>query len=190
MIRPDEVVRGVAGAWRLACFDPAGARFFENTTSAFWRSFWAAVLVAPFYFFIVSPRIDAAADGPLHAMLAELAAYAVGWLAFPVAAHYLAGAWNYGERYLSYIGAYNWFSTVQVAAAVVVVFVARTGDFADETLAVLGMMLTLAIWVYQFFIARVVLGASVLHALVLAAADELISYAIDAALRLVHAGNA
>ena len=47
MITPVEVVYATYGAWRLARFDCQGLQYFDNTPEAFWRSFYAAVIVAP-----------------------------------------------------------------------------------------------------------------------------------------------
>src|SRR5262245_44588161 len=115
MISLGEIVRSVMGAWRLARLDPAGMGYFDTSIAGFWRSFWAAAVVAPPYFFLVSFRVSAAHDGPFHAWLAEILAYLIGWTAFPVAALYLTEVFDRGKRYVPYIVAYNWAAVIQVA---------------------------------------------------------------------------
>ena len=42
-----EVLSALYGAYRLAWFDVSGMTFLNLTVEGFWRSFFAAVLVAP-----------------------------------------------------------------------------------------------------------------------------------------------
>ena len=48
-----EVARAIYGAWRLMLFDADGMTFFDLSTGGFWRSFFAAVVVAPLYAVLV-----------------------------------------------------------------------------------------------------------------------------------------
>ena len=45
----NQVMYALYGAYRLARFDAAGMRYFETSIEGFWRSFFAAVIVAPPY---------------------------------------------------------------------------------------------------------------------------------------------
>ena len=45
----EEVLGALYGAYRLARIDPAGMTYFNLSFEGFWRSFFAAVLVAPAY---------------------------------------------------------------------------------------------------------------------------------------------
>ena len=42
-----EVIRSIYGAWRLPWLDRSGMGHFNLSVDGFWRSFFAAVLVAP-----------------------------------------------------------------------------------------------------------------------------------------------
>jgi len=44
-----EMMYALYGAYRLARFDAGGMRYFDASIDGFWRSFFAAVLIAPFY---------------------------------------------------------------------------------------------------------------------------------------------
>ena len=44
----DSVIRSIYGAWRLALLDPSGLNWFDVSIEGFWRSFFAAAIVAPF----------------------------------------------------------------------------------------------------------------------------------------------
>ena len=42
-----EILSAIYGAWALFKLDPRGLELFEDSVPAFWRSFFAAVIVAP-----------------------------------------------------------------------------------------------------------------------------------------------
>jgi hypothetical protein len=190
MIRLADIVRAAYGAWRLARLDPAGMNYFDTTIAGFWRSFWAAAVVAPPYFFLVSFRVDGAQDGFVHAWLSEFVAYAIGWTAFPVAALYLTEAFDCGKRYLPYIVAYNWAAIVQVSVDLVATLIAwlvLTPDFVPEEVRVVFVIaITAALWFYQYFIARTALNVPGPVAMAIVACDILIGYVLKSAMDYVH----
>ena len=59
-----EVLRYLWGAWRLVRRDERGLEVFGTRVDDFWRSFWAAAIVAPLYFGIALLRYG---DGPAPA---------------------------------------------------------------------------------------------------------------------------
>ena len=48
-----EIVASLYGAWRLMRLDPTGMTYFNLSADGFWRSFFAAVIVAPAYVLFV-----------------------------------------------------------------------------------------------------------------------------------------
>ena len=48
-----EIGRSLYGAWRLLLLDPTGVQWFELSIAGFWRSFFAAALIAPVYVIMV-----------------------------------------------------------------------------------------------------------------------------------------
>ena len=60
-----EIVYGVFGAWRLFRRDSGAMTYFDDSVDGFWKSFFAAVLIAPAYGIIVAlelARLDTTAD--------------------------------------------------------------------------------------------------------------------------------
>lgn len=186
MIGSAELARSIAGAWQLARFDPAGIRLFEDSLPAFWRSFWAAAVVAPGYFYAVSFRAEQGSDTTFHAVLIEIIADVIGWTAFPVAAHFLTDALHCGQRYLLYIVAYNWSSVIQVVANVLLVFVIQAELVPDEAVTYVVLGVVFVLWCYQYFIARTALGIGMAQAVALVATDELIGQALSMAVNFAH----
>ena len=52
----NHISAALLGALHLARFDAVGIKYFEPTLAGFWRSFWAAGLVAPFFLLLLLIR--------------------------------------------------------------------------------------------------------------------------------------
>ncbi len=180
------VTRSVYGAWRLARLDPGGMTFFELSVPGFWRSFFAAVVVAPAYAVLValrfghetefSPELDLEL-GPF--LVAKLVAYAVTWAAFPLAMMVIARLLSLSAFYIPFIIAYNWSAVIQIAVFLPVSLIGASALLPDTLAGILMMTATLAIFFYQWFIARVALQTTGLVAAVLVVFDRVLGILID-----------
>ncbi|MFN4088946.1 MAG: hypothetical protein ACK4QW_07885 [Alphaproteobacteria bacterium] len=105
MIAGPEIARSLHGAFRLAARDPAGLQWFDTSIRGFWNSFFAAVLVAPFYMAVVATRPDEPAVTVSSGAFAltELIAYVCGWFAFPLVMVYVTRAIGREALYIPYI---------------------------------------------------------------------------------------
>jgi len=118
VITAAEIVTALRGAVRLAMRDPGGLAEFDASLTGFWRSFHAAVLLAPFYLGMIL------FDGPAEAMtisptgffLVETIAYVTTWVAFPLAMIQVARLLGREHRYLLFVVATNWTAVIQLAA--------------------------------------------------------------------------
>ena len=84
----EEVLSALYGAYRLAWFDVAGMAHFNLTVDGFWRSFFAAVLVAPAYAILVGLQVASGEEAidPGLLLLGESIGYILAWCAFPLVA--------------------------------------------------------------------------------------------------------
>ena len=162
MITAREASHGIFGAWQFAKFDAHGLTFFDNTVVAFWRSFYAALIVLPAYIILALLQLTdkEVTAGPFSVLVIESIAYVIGWVAFPLAAFYLARAMDRDQWYCRYIVAYNWAAVLQIALFVVVTAVAASGMFPMVLAATLTFVASIAILAYQWFIARTCLEIS------------------------------
>lgn len=115
MIAARDIARGIDAGVRFAAFRPDPAGQLDNDPGAALRSFFAAVLVFPFFVFaavivIALPDLDVAAG---HALLAVVVAYLLSWTAWPVAAHGLGRLFGAQDRFCRYLIAYNWFQMLE-----------------------------------------------------------------------------
>lgn len=176
MITAREIVYGIYGAWRLAHLDPAGMQYLDTSLRGFWRSFWAAAVIAPAYALMVLMRIaERQTDGvTLRILLIEIIAYAIGWTAFPLAAWYLLSALEKADRYVGYIVAYNWSNVLQICVYVPLTLIESTGALPTVVIGLLGLASVAAILYYQYFIARTALQVDVAVAIGLVFMDVMI----------------
>ncbi len=157
MITAREVAYATYGAWRLARFDPQAMRFFDNTPEAFWRSFYAAPIVAPAFAVLVTLRLNELGfdSSMAHILLVQTISYVVDWFAFPFVMLYLAELLDRQENYLRFIAARNWATVLQIALFLVIAAIGYGGLVGPGVAIALSIAATIAILVYQWFIARV-----------------------------------
>ena len=182
MIRLSDLSAGVYGAWRLAWADPGGLAQFDSSERGFWLSFWAAVIAAPAYALIVAISVSGQEDSAppvdeLRLLLVEGIAYVIGWTAFPLAMVTVADRLGRGQFYARYIVANNWGGLLEMTAFLPAVAVGAS----VPAFSVLPALVAIAMFAYQWFIARTALELSNRQALV----PVTVNFAIGVAVALV-----
>ena len=181
MLSAREAATSLYGAYRLARFDARGMTYFETSLAGFWRSFFAAVIVAPMFAVVLVMRYaagEAAVDGVRFASV-EAIAYVIAWVAFPLVMVSLARLLDREERYLGYIVAYNWASVLQNGLYLPLVMLGAAGVIPAETAGPLILIALSLIFVYGWFIAKVALDVGAWTAVALVALDLMLSVFID-----------
>ena len=159
MIGLQELVSSVYGAFRLASGREDGMIYFNATPEGFWRSFFAAVLVAPGYLIMsaVDPETAAPSANPLHDSLIFILAYAITWIAFPLAMVPVSSLLERDDRFIPFIVANNWGAVPQICLLIAVT-VLRAGLGLNDLLSgLLGLATFGALLTYFWFIARTAL---------------------------------
>ena len=155
-----EVGRGIYGAWRLMLFDAGGMAYFDTSIDGFWRSFFAAVVVAPAYVvFVVVGLTTAEAEvvDPAWAALVKGGAFVVSWVVFPAAAVFVTRLLGVTGRYIPLIVAYNWSNVPPLLILLPAEMLAASGSGIGETVGTLALLFIL---VYEWFVVRVALGVA------------------------------
>ena len=76
-----DIAAALYGAYRLARYDVSGHKYFDVSNAGFWRSFFAAVLIAPFYFVLLNLQFAEFSDVPAIRFFAlESIAYVIAWV--------------------------------------------------------------------------------------------------------------
>jgi hypothetical protein len=161
-----DVAAALYGAWRLMRFDAGGLTWFDASLTGFWRSFFAAVVVAPAFALLVWLEFQARTE-PFNGAWAALVmsvTYVLGWAVFPLAAIPITRLLSLSDRYVPLIVAYNWISVPQVVLFLVVGLAGgRTADPSAAAM-LLEMGAVAYILVYQWFVVRAALQTNALTA--------------------------
>ena len=153
------MMHALYGAYRLARFDAGGMRYFDVSIDGFWRSFFAAVLIAPFYLVYQGLRFLAetpGADGFRYTCV-EAITYVIAWVLFPLVMVSLAKFLDREQRYLGYIVAYNWAAVLQNALIMPLGMVAMIGGPEVGAADFFGLVAFVAVIAYTWFITRTAL---------------------------------
>jgi hypothetical protein len=175
-----EVLSALYGAYRLAWFDGSGMAHFNLTVDGFWRSFFAAVLVAPAYALLVGMQLPVGAESfnLALAFLTESIGYALAWCAFPLVAIVLTRLLGLDRNYVALIVAINWTAVLQTGGFLAAVLL---GMIFPEVLG--NLLVTLiggVILIYQWFVIRTALRSTGGIALMLLLVDLVITSIINA----------
>ena len=154
------MTNAIYGAYRLARADANGMSYFDKSVGGFWRSFFAAVLVAPLFLLLLIIRfaVDEIDVGAFRFYTIEGVAYVIGWTLFPLVIYYLIQSLEKGSEFIGFIVAYNWASVLQngfyLPFAILFQLGMITGDVAAFlNLILLGLVLmSLSIFVPSRFI--------------------------------------
>ena len=169
------------GAFRLARFDPRGMHCFNTAPSGFWRSFSAAVIVAPFYAMLLATAYPAleATRGSVRFAVAEGIAYVIAWVAYPLVMAWLTRQLDRFDRFIGYIVAYNWAAVLQNAVFIPINMLWITGTLPPN----LGFLLWVAaislILAYLWFIARTALAIAPMAAASVVGIDIVLNLTIS-----------
>ena len=159
MLTMREASASLYGACRLARFDAAGMTFFNTSLEGFWRSFYAAVIIAPFYGLLLYLRYAAGevAVQPTRFASVEAIAYVMSWFAFPVVMLTVVLFLDREKNYLRYLTAYNWAAVLQNAVYLPLAILMVTGVLPQQAANLFGLFVFAVILAYTWFITRVAL---------------------------------
>ncbi len=159
----EEIFQALYGASLLARLDSRGMSCFNLTTEGFWRSFLAAVIVAPAYWLLVWLRPETEAVPGLQESsviwlgFVETVDYFLTWAAFPAIMVLVARWMGLDHLYATYIIAYNWCQALVVLFLVVVSAAIGVG-ILPESIANFALTVSfVAVLYYLWFVTKTAL---------------------------------
>ena len=168
---------GVRGLLRL---DARALSLFDGSHDGFWKSFWAAAILAPLVALGVARAVVEHPPESLPRYLAfQVIAYALDWLAYPFAMVWIADHLGRRDRYYGYIAAYNWFQIAETVASTALVLLGMTGVVPEDVETFLFLILQGLFLGYDWFIARNALAIEGGTAAMLVAIDLLLGLIIS-----------
>ena len=192
MITTRELSIALYGAWRFATLDRSAVQFFENTPDAFWRSFYAALIALPAYALLVMLGF---AEHPVEAgavriLFVESISYVIGWVFFPLVMIAFTDTTKCSENYFRFIAAWNWSIVLQAFLFLGVSAFAASGTVPGNLGGMISLVATLAIFLYQGFIARTTLDIPVPAAVLVVVIDLAIAIGLSVVSRSLYAAAA
>ena len=162
MISGQYVTNALYGAYRLARADTNGLSYFDNSAAGFWRSFFAAVLIAPLFLILLIIRfsVDDIGASAIRFYTFEAIAYVIGWVLFPLVVFYLVETLGKQERYVGFIIAYNWAAVLQNGFYLPFAILFQLGLIPGEAAGLLNLLLLGLVLTYTWFVAKSALDIS------------------------------
>ena len=183
MITVREIIAALYGAIGIARLDENLFAVFDTSQRGFWRSFWAAALVAPgvAVLTLAGYAVQGLAEaGVTWTVVAEVSAYVMSWVLWPLVMAHLAPGMGVQDRLFAYLVPYNWFRVLEIAVLVPVIGASMVGAVPPAGGLFLSALVTAGILFYEGWIARKTLGVGVMTAVLLVAVDFLLHITIDA----------
>ena len=184
-----EIAGALYGSLRLAFGDKNGMSYFNTTHLGFWRSFTAAIIVAPIFILLLNVRyIVSDSDINLFRFISIYAtAYVIGWMVFPLIINYITGMLGNGERFVGYIVIYNWASVLQNFIYLPFAILVEAHLIYGTTAAIIGLCLLGLVFLYTSFITKTALEVSNGIAAAIVVLDLILSIIISATTqKLLH----
>ncbi|MDP7423876.1 MAG: hypothetical protein QF394_00475 [Rhodospirillales bacterium] len=176
-----EIIRSLYGALHLARGDTSGMAFFNATEQGFWRSFTAALLIAPLFALLLTIRyhVNEAGVSLLRFTAIETIAYVVSWVAFPLLLFHLTDILGTGHRFVRYIVAYNWASVLQNLLYLPFALLVEAHLVQGAGSTFFGILLLGLVLLYTWFVTRTALEVTNLLAAGLVMIDLVLSIFIN-----------
>jgi len=176
-----EITTSLYGAFRLACGDTNGLNFFNVSQLGFWRSFTAAIIVAPIFIIVLNVRyLMGENDINIMRFICIYAiTYVIGWVAFPLLVSYVVTLLNKSQKFICYIIAYNWASVPQNFIYLPFVILVEAGLLQGRFSVSIGLLLLVLIFFYIWFITKSALEVSSLVAAGIVILDLILSITIS-----------
>ena len=183
-----DVASVLEGMRRVVRLDAQGVHVFDASITGFWRSFWAAAILAPLAAVTILLEARSMEDGDeaMRFVLLQAVAYVMNWVAFPLLMLRITGFLQCGHNYLRYIVAYNWFRLIEALIVYPLALLAATELVQVDAIAFFGLMAITLVMLYDWFIAKIALEVEGGTAAAIVLIAFLLSYLINGlALKMV-----
>jgi hypothetical protein len=177
MITLREIRSALTGAIELARGDIIGLSYFENSAHGAWRSFWAALVVAPAWVFLLAVDQQPITAGPAELIAVQTIDYALLWSTFPLVLYEILSRTGHADRLCLYISMRNWASVIETPAMLFAAAFAVAVPY--DAAQVVPLLVMVLIFAYEWFLARVGLKVGLGAAAAVAALDFLLSLVIQ-----------
>lgn len=189
-----EIYRSIYGAWRIARFDPGAMRHFNLSLEGFWRSFFASVLLAPF--FMLSKIVNEVGDGA-EQLAENTAGYIVFWLliwflawaVFPIVMIPVARLLKLSDTYVPFIIAWNWSSVLMAVLLYPLYILHGLSLIGPEPAALFMMAAQVSVFFYGYLVTRASLQSAMFTAIGIVVMEFLLGLLIQGGANQLYYGG-
>ena len=178
-----EIAYRVFGSWLLARFDRRGVQYFDESTQAALRSFFAAVLVAPAFAVInlvYFSRSELVTEEPAPVVVLVFALYyCLLWVAPAVIFHRICLVIDRESAFFRFLSANNWTSVIVLHLELLVVLFNASGIVPGAVTPLLTLIAYAYVLTYQWFITRHCLDVTPLAAVGFVVLQFIIGYLVS-----------
>ncbi len=161
-----EITTALFGAWRLMRFDAEGMRWFNLTIEGFWRSFFAALPVAPFFALLIYldfHRQDEPVDVGREVFVTFLV-YGAGWIIVPLVMVLVTKLLGMSRGFVPMMVAYNWTTVPQIIIQALAALPGGMGLISVELSGAILFTVVVYILVFEWFVIRTALQTTAMTA--------------------------
>lgn len=167
-----EIRTALLGTLILARGDARGLAHFDASLGGFWRSYRAAGICYPLYLALTLWRAE---DPSWRVTIVETIGYIVSWTAFPLVMLSLCRRFDRDGHFFGFMTAYNWCQVPQIVLFSAIAAIEAVGLLGEAPAAAIGLIAAAAVFIYEWFVARVALDVSVPAAILVVAVDVLLA---------------
>ncbi len=156
MARGIVVIGSLKAAAKLARFDASGLQDLGHTATDAWRSFYAAVIVAPMFMFWVGLHGTRAPEGASLAFVVpfEILVYIGGWFLYPVIMWHVTGLLDRRERFAHFVTVYNWVAAIQNLLFFTLILVLGAAGASDGATSFFSFLMLMYVFAIGWFAAK------------------------------------
>ena len=154
-----EIANIFYGFFLIIKFDEKFKDHFENSEEAFWKSFYAAIIVAPLQLIHEWGLYISSDEKPnlARTIPIEVLEYTILWILFPLVMTYITKVINREEQYFRYIVSYNWLQMC-ISITIMPLIILSVFNFLPVSASTfLETMVFLIFISYNIFIAKITL---------------------------------
>jgi hypothetical protein len=157
-----EIVNSLYGSLQLAWGDKNGINYFNTSHLGFWRSFTAAIIVAPIFALLLNVRYAVSSNDINFFRFVSIyaIAYIIGWVAFPIIINYVTDVLGHGAKFVRYIVIYNWASVLQNLIYLPFAILVEAQLIDGTAATIIGLCLLGLVFLYTAFITKIALEVS------------------------------
>lgn len=165
-----EIFQSIYGAWRIARFDPNAMNHFNLSLQGFWRSFFASILLAPFFLISkivneVGAGAEQMSQGPVGYTVFWLFVWFLAWAVFPIVMVLVASLLKLSDTYVPFIIAWNWSSVLMAILLYPFYILHGLNLIGQEAAALLMMAAQISVFYYSYLVTRASLQCALFAAI-------------------------